>query len=146
MTAVDRYLKRVAFWLPRRGREDVIEELRGALLDRMREAESARGRALTDAEAQQLLGGFGQPAIVVARFGEGSPVISGGLAFFFWRVLVIALLAILIGQAVVFAVEASQAPASMILGEALRRTFVSLLLGFTCVTASFMLLEGRYGR
>jgi hypothetical protein len=146
MTALDRYLKRISFWLPRAQRSDVLAELRGALIDKIEAAELVQGRSLTSGEQQDVLRGFGHPAIVVSRYLERRAVISGGLAFFFWRVLAIALVGILVAQSIVLAIEATDAQSLWpVIGYALRRTLLALLLGFTCVTASFMLLERRYG-
>lgn len=146
MTALDRYLKRISFWLPRANRSDVLAELRGVLIEKIEAAEAARGRALSDGEEQDVLRGFGHPALVVSRYVERRPVISGGLAFFFWRVLAIALVGILVAQSIVIAIEATHAQSLWpVIDHAARRTLLALLLGFTCVTATFMLLERRYG-
>jgi len=146
MTALNRYLKRIAFWLPRRKRADVLAELRGVLIEKIEAGEVERGRPLTDGEKQDLLSGFGHPAIVVSRYLERRPVISGGLAFFFWRVLAIAFVGVLVVQALLLVVEAAHAQSlGPVIGHALRRTSFALLLGFGCVTASFMVIERRYG-
>lgn len=146
MTAVDRYLKRISFWLPRAQRSDVIAELRGVLIERIEAAEAVRGRSLSNDEEQDVVRGFGHPALVVSRYLERRPVISGGLAFVFWRVLTIGLLAILVAQSVVLATEAMHAQSLWpMVEQAVRRTLFSLLLGFTCITASFMIIERRYG-
>lgn len=145
MSVLDRYLKRVAFWLPYRERADVLAELRGVLIEKIEAGAIARGRPLTDAEAWNMLIGFGHPAIVVSRYLERPPVISGGLAYFFWRLLAIAIAAILVAQILVFAVEAAHAQSlGPVIGHALRRTLLALLLGFTCITTSFMIIERRY--
>jgi len=146
MTALDRYLKRISFWLPRAERSDIMAELRGVLIEKIEAAEAARGRSLTNDEEQDVLRGFGHPALVVSRYLERRPVISAGLAFFFWRVLAIALIGIVVAQSIVFAVEATHAQSlGPVIDHAVRRSLLALLLGFTCVTASFMLIERRYG-
>lgn len=147
MTAVDDYLRRIAFWLPARNRADVLQELRGALDEKLEAAEAAQGRALTKEEAGQVLAGFGHPAIMVARYAEGSPVISGGLAYFFWRVLWVALGGVFGAQAILFVMEAARAPLPPpMLAEILGRTLFALLLAFAVVTSTFMILERRWGR
>jgi hypothetical protein len=146
MTALDRYLKRISFWLPHRQRSDILAELRGVLIEKIEAAEALRGRPLTADEEHDELRGFGHPAIVVSRYVQRRPVISGGLAFFFWRVLAIALIGVLIAQSLLFAVEAAHAQSVWSLFEVtIRRSLLALLLGFTCVTASFIILDRRYG-
>jgi hypothetical protein len=147
MTAVDRYLSRVALWLPTTMRLDVVAELREALMERIEAAEAQRGRPLDDSEARQVVAGFGHPAIVVSRYVHGSPVISGQLAFFFWRVLAIALIGVLTSHALALLVQACDEGLTWsALDHAARRVSVALLLAFTCVTASFMIIQRRYGR
>ncbi|UYY58408.1 HAAS signaling domain-containing protein [Sphingomonas sp. S2-65] len=145
MTALDRYLKRMSFWMPRAQRSDILAELRGVLLERIEAAELVRGRPLTSDEEQDALDDFGHPALVVSRYLERPPVISGGLAFFFWRVLAIALIGTVVGQAIALTIEAAHAQSLWpVIEQAVRRTLLALLLAFTCVTASFMLLDRRY--
>ena len=147
MKLVEGYLRRVSFWLPRRGREDILQELRGALHEKIETHEEQKGRPLRDDEIEKALRSFGSPVLVVARYVRRRPVISGGLAFFFWRVLAITLAGILLVQLAVLIVETTRAPTILAaLSSGLERIFVALLLGFTCVTASFMILEHRYGQ
>lgn len=147
MSALERYLKRISFWLPRARRSDILAELRGVLTEKIENAQAMRGRSLTVDEEHDEMRGFGHPAVVVSRYVQRRPVISGGLAFFFWRVLAIALVGVLVAQALVLAVEAAHAQSLLhAIEHAVRRTLLALLLGFTCVTASFMLIEHRYNR
>jgi hypothetical protein len=147
MTALDRYLSRVSFWLPRRKRSDVMAELRSVLQERLDTAEAERGRPLNASEAQDEMDRFGHPAIMVSRYVERRPVISAGLAFFFWRVLAIALVGVVAAQLLVFVMEAWEAQSLwLVLDHAVRRTLLALLLGFTCVTASFIIIDRRYGQ
>lgn len=147
MTPIDRYLRRISFWLPRRGREDVLAELRGALEERVEAAEARQGRSLRDHDVEGVLQEFGHPLTVVAQYVRRRPVISGGLAHPYWRVLGITLGLALAIQLAVLSIEIVGASESLtILSSGLRRTAFVLLLGFACVTGSFMILERRYGR
>ncbi|MEG3088299.1 HAAS signaling domain-containing protein [Sphingomonas sp. PB4P5] len=146
MMTLDRYLRRVGFWLPRRERADILDELRGAIDERLDAAEQRTGRPLHEQELEEVLHSFGDPVLVVARYVRRAPVISGGLAFFFWRVLAIALGGTIVVQLALLAVEAAQAPSiAAALLNGMTRMAVALLLGFACVTAAFVILDRRYG-
>ncbi len=147
MKLVERYLHRISFWLPKQGRSDILQELRGAIQERIEVEEERKGRPLRDEEVEQALQSFGNPMLVVARYVRQPPVISGGLAFFFWRVLAIVLISTLLIQLTVVLVEARRASTLLVgISSGLDRVFVPLLLGFACVTVSFMIFERRYGQ
>lgn len=146
MHHVDTYLRRVAFWLPGRNRDDILAELRDAIGLRIDEAAQEKGAQLDDPEVERILRGFGHPATVLARYVERRPVISSMLAFFYWRVLAIVMAGIAAVQAVVLtATLASAGPASALIHDALVRLAVAGLIGFACVTISFIILDRRYG-
>lgn len=147
MDPIEAYLKRTGYWLPREKRQSILAELRGVLLERVDVAAERHGRPLTADEMASLARDFGHPALVAAGYVEGASVISGKLAYFFWRVLWMALATTLAVQAIVLVVELSAAAEpGAVIGHAVRRTLEALLLGFACVTASFMIIERWGGR
>ncbi|PTQ12024.1 hypothetical protein CLG96_05440 [Sphingomonas oleivorans] len=144
---IERYLKRLGFWLPVGKRREIVMELRGVLLDRVEAAEAAQGRALTEAETRRILDEFGPAMLVAARYLQGPPVISGMLAFIYWRVLAIAFTAIVTVQLILIGVHITSGSGfGPLLRDAANRTLIGLLLGFFCVTASFMIIERCGGR
>jgi hypothetical protein len=142
MTPVDLYLRRLTFWIPADRRDRIVEEIRNAILDSLDAAAHAAGRPLSDTEIELQLKAFGSPVMIAARYLEGGPVISGMLAFFYWRVLKIALSVTVMVQAVVLVAHATNGIGiGQKIGHAASRTAVALLIGFACVTLTFMALE-----
>ena len=84
MTLTEKYLKAVAAQLPAAGREDVIAELRDALMSRMEDREAALGRPLTEAEEEAVLREMGHPLAVAARFGAGPHHVVGPELYPWW--------------------------------------------------------------
>ena len=144
---IEKYLARVRFWLPRGKQQSIIAELRGVLGDRIDAATERNGRAPTLDEVASITRSFGPPVVVAARYVEGPSVISGMLAYFFWRVLWMALATTLLVQGVFALVELSTAAHTTdVVLHAVRRTFEAMLLCFACITGSFMIIERWGGR
>src|SRR3954452_8149130 len=68
MDLVDRYLQAVKFWLPKRQKQDIIEELSGDLRSQIEDRERELGRKMNDSEVAGLLKQRGRPVIVANRF------------------------------------------------------------------------------
>jgi hypothetical protein len=95
MHQIDSYLDAIRRLLPRQTRDDVVAELRDALLTEIESEETERGHRLTDAETDSLLGRFGAPRVVAARYGARSYLI--GPRMFPVFVFVAKAIAVLIG-------------------------------------------------
>ena len=76
MNQIDAYLDAIRRLLPRETRDDVVAELRDALLTQIESEETERGHRLTDAETDSLLARFGAPRVVAARYGAQSYLIG----------------------------------------------------------------------
>ncbi len=76
MNQIDAYLDAIRRLLPRETRDDVVAELRDALLTEIESEETERGHRLTDAETDSLLARFGAPRVVAARYGAQSYLIG----------------------------------------------------------------------
>lgn len=78
MSLLDHYLRAVRFYLPgSREKDDILTELREHLLVKIDERQEQLGRALTEAEQEEVLAHHGEPETVARRYG-GSNL---GLAF-----------------------------------------------------------------
>lgn len=142
MNELDRYLRQVGFWLPRRQRADILRELRGVLEDLLAAAESEAGRPLDPRQARAALSRFGLPALVASRYASRRPVVSPALSHAFWRVLAISLAGALLAQAVVLSIRLAvgAAPATA-LGFVAGKLFVVLPWTVTLVLFAFVLLD-----
>ena len=76
MNQIDAYLDAIRRLLPRETRDDVVAELRDALLTEIESEEAERGHRLTDADTDSLLARFGAPRVVAARYGAQSYLIG----------------------------------------------------------------------
>lgn len=84
MDLIDRYLNAVAAQLPQDQRADIVAELRDMILSRFEEKEEALGRALTEAEQEEILRDIGHPLAVAARYGSGPQHVVGPELFPWW--------------------------------------------------------------
>lgn len=112
MTLIDQYLAAVAAQLPRDKREDIIAELRDALMERMEAREAELGRPMTEAETEALLREFGHPLTVAARYRGGPDHLIGPELFPYWWFAVKAALLVLAVVVVMGAIG------SMVVGDA----------------------------
>jgi hypothetical protein len=136
------YLKRLAFWLPQKNRDSIVEEVRSVLLDRLEQAAATKGRPLDDEETKRELNAFGSPAVMAGRYSPHPPVISSPLALFYWKVLWISLLAVPVAQTLALAVTAMRAtPYHIDWPLALSHTVSGILITFATVTVVFILLD-----
>ena len=142
MNELDRYLRQVGFWLPRRERADILRELRGVLEDLLVAAEGEAGRRLDPRQTRAVLSGFGLPALVASRYANRRPVVSAVLSHAFWRVLAISLAGALLAQVVVLSIRlAGGAETGSALGFVAGKLFVVLPWTVTLVLLAFVLLD-----
>src|SRR5690606_241861 len=96
---IESYVRDVARFLPRDKRSDVALELRELLHDELAGKAAAAGRAPDRALAMELLGDFGRPAQVAARYQPRNPLIDpeDNHNFVIWAVVGFLALAVLSG-------------------------------------------------
>jgi hypothetical protein len=68
MEMIERYLEAVKFWLPKRQKNDIIDELSADIDAQVGEREFGLGRKLTEAEVEVILKQRGRPVVVANRF------------------------------------------------------------------------------
>jgi hypothetical protein len=76
MTLVDRYLRAVRFFLPRRQQDDIVRELAENLASEIEERAGSLDRELTENELADILRRHGHPVIVAARYGPRQQLIG----------------------------------------------------------------------
>jgi hypothetical protein len=68
MELIERYLQAVGFWLPKRQKNDIINELSEDIRSQVEEREVAAGRSLNQFEIAGLLKERGRPVVVAGRY------------------------------------------------------------------------------
>lgn len=68
MEMIERYLEAVKFWLPKRQKNDIIDELSADIAAQVEEREASLGRKLSEAEVEAILKEQGRPVVVANRF------------------------------------------------------------------------------
>lgn len=87
MELLERYLQAVEEHLPRRGRRDMLAELRSNLESEMESREEELGRTLTEAEVASILEAHGMPVMVASRYGSQHFLIGPTLFPVYWYTL-----------------------------------------------------------
>ena len=78
MKLLKQYLKAVRWYLPRKHKDDIINELSENLLSKMEEVEAELGRPLTELEQEALLREHGEPMEVAGRYGANHRCVTFG--------------------------------------------------------------------
>jgi len=68
MELVDRYLQAVGFWLPKKQRQDILNELSEDLRSQIEEKETELGRKLKEPDIEYILKLRGRPVLVANRY------------------------------------------------------------------------------
>jgi hypothetical protein len=114
-TLVDHYLLHLKSLLPAKQRDDITAELRESIRSAVEEREREQGRALTDAELNEVLRGFGHPLLVAGRYLPMQHLIGPDVFALYWYAMQAVLIVItivgglLMGVALLTATNAMQA-------------------------------------
>jgi hypothetical protein len=112
---VDHYLLQLKSLLPAKQRDDIAAELRESILSAVEERERTQGRALSDAELNEVLRSFGHPMVVAGRYLPMQHLIGPDVFPLYWYALQAVLIVtavvggLLIGVALLTAPRAVQA-------------------------------------
>jgi hypothetical protein len=87
MELLRRYLQAVGEHLPRRGREDMLAELRANLESEIEAREEELGHPLTEPEVAAILESHGMPVLVASRYGSQHFLIGPTLFPVYWYTL-----------------------------------------------------------
>ncbi len=144
MERVEHYLKRVGRALPRAGRDDIVAELREALVSRIEEREREAGGPLSGDEVDATLRELGHPLAVAGGYSHPGGLIPAALVPFYrrvleWTIVFIASVHVALCLGRVFTDDS--------VGDAIARSLpgmvVAMLAAFTAITLVFMGL-GRH--
>jgi len=112
-TLVDHYLLQLKSLLPAKQRDDIAAELRESISSAVEERERAQGRALTDAELNEVLRGFGHPMVVAGRYLPMQQLIGPDVFPLYWYVLQAVLIVIAVVGGLFAGVALLTAPRAM---------------------------------
>ncbi len=139
---LDRYLQFTANFLPTRGREDILAELRANLQSEMDDRAESLGRPLTEDEIAAILKQHGHPMAVATRYLPQQFLIGPTWIASYWFTLKISLAAAATFTLVasLFSVFLDRASAASLLAHWLGFANTALLV-FAWVTLSFTVLD-----
>ncbi len=147
MDLLERYITEVGRYLPRKGREDVKNELRSTLQD-MLDDRVAEGEP-TETDIEALLREYGSPRKVAASYGSDQYVIGPDLYPFFVMVMKFGVMGIVIGFTVSFTVGTIGSTMGLAeLGMSVLGLFAQVftaILSFLGMLLIVMMILQRYG-
>jgi hypothetical protein len=88
MNLLERYLQAVGQYLPVKGKDDTLAELRANLMAEIESREEELGRPLNEAETSSVLAQHGRPVIVASRYLPQQSLIGPGLFPLYWFTLI----------------------------------------------------------
>jgi hypothetical protein len=146
MDLLERYITEVGRYLPRKGREDVKNELRSTLQDML--DDRVEGEP-TEADVEALLREYGSPRKVAASYGTEQYVIGPDLYPFFIMVMKFGVMGIVIGFTISFTVGLIGSTMGLAeLGMSVLGLFAQVftsILSFLGMLLIVMMILQRYG-
>jgi hypothetical protein len=147
MSPLENYLNKVRTKLPRKGRDDVLQELRTALLERLDRQEEEWGRPLTEAEQSTIVRGFGNPYAIAARYWTGTGLFGGPFAIYYRMTMMWAVAAIFIAHVGLMIWRAARGlPIAKAVSMTMPGMVWALLTAFFVITLVFMALDSGRSR
>jgi serine-type D-Ala-D-Ala carboxypeptidase/endopeptidase len=122
MELLDRYVKVLRVFLPRRQRDDIVREIAEEIREQMVDKETTLGRRLTVGEQAEVIGRYGHPLVTAARYRAEQHLIGPIVFPYYSMALKVVLALMLFGHAVSFAVTVSNDPSWTAIGPALEGT------------------------
>jgi serine-type D-Ala-D-Ala carboxypeptidase/endopeptidase len=122
MELLDRYVRVLRLFLPRRQRDDIVREISEEIHEQILDREGTLGRRLTVDEQAEVIGRYGHPLVTAARYRPQQQLIGPIVFPYYWIALKVVLALMLLGHAVSFAVVASDNPSWPAVGQALEGT------------------------
>jgi hypothetical protein len=142
MDLLERYLQAVGKYLPAKGKEDTLAELRANLLAQMEDKAEALGRPLTEQEEAEVLRGHGHPSVVAERYRPKRQLIGPEIFPYYWLTMSRALPFVIAITVVSRAVELVYGPPQThIVVTSIARLFSVLFYFFGWMTLAFAAIE-----
>ncbi len=140
---IDRYLAAIRRNLPSKRADDIVAELREALLSEQEDKESRLGRPLAPDEQEALVKDFGHPLVVAARYGASQQLIGPEVYPFYLFTLktVLLILGAVILAGSIAGMVFAHGPAAPLLGRTLGALWSGLFWVTGLVTIIFAVME-----
>jgi hypothetical protein len=122
MELVDRYVRLLRLFLPRRQRDDIAREISEEIRDQILDREGTLGRRLTVDEQGEVIGRYGHPLVTAARHRPQQHLIGPIVFPYYWMALKFVLALMLFGHVLSLAVVLPGAPSWLTVGQALEST------------------------
>ena len=146
MDLLERYLHAVGQYLPTKGKDDTLAELRANLLAEMESREEEFGRPLNETEVASVLEQHGRPVIVAARYLPQHFLIGPGLFPMYWFTLLKSFPLVLLAYATAQAANFIFGGKTVSLETAIGHLPGVLLTFWAVVTLGFAIFEYAQGR
>jgi serine-type D-Ala-D-Ala carboxypeptidase/endopeptidase len=139
MELLDRYVRVLRWFLPRRQRDDIVREISEEIHEQVLDKEATLGRRLTLDEQAEVISRHGHPLVTAARYRPQQHLIGPIVFPYYWLALKFVLALTLFGHAVSLAVVASRDPSWLAVGQALEDTVqnvFAMVAWFTVLAAA----------
>ncbi len=150
MELLDRYLKTVAMWLPKKQGADIVAELRADIQAEIEERRAAAGRDLTRDELEAILTRWGHPMLVASRYQTHEPFIGPALLPTYYFVLKMVAAVYLLPWLLLWFIVTQLVPGWGDTGAAglasLRPLVIQALVLFALITGGFAVIDRRQRR
>jgi serine-type D-Ala-D-Ala carboxypeptidase/endopeptidase len=104
MELLDRYLRELRWFLPRREREDIVREISEGIREQILDQERTLGRRLTVDEQAEVIGRHGHPLVTAARYRPQQHLIGPIVFPYYWLALKFVLALMVLGHAISFGI------------------------------------------
>jgi hypothetical protein len=146
MDLLERYLQAVGQYLPAKGKNDTLAELRANLLAEMEGREEELGRPLNEAEIAAVLEQHGRPVVVASRYLPQHFLIGPGLFPLYWFTLLKSFPLVLLAYAAAQSANFIFGDKSTDIGAAIAHLPYVVFTFWAVVTLGFAIFELAQGR
>jgi hypothetical protein len=118
MDLLDSYIRTLHIFLPRDQRDDIIRELTEEIRAQVADKEAELGRPLTTDEQTAVIGQYGHPMLMAARYRPQQHLVGPLIFPYYWLVLRVVIGLVVLGHAIAAAVLAAGGASWVEIGQA----------------------------
>jgi hypothetical protein len=146
MDLLERYLQAIGQYLPAKGKDDTLAELRANLLAEIEGRQEELGRPLNESELSAVIEKHGNPPVVAARYLPQQSLIGPGLFPLYWFTLLKSFPLVLLVYAVVQACAFLFGRGDWSFGSAVGHLPYVIFMYWSWMTLGFAAFEFAQGR